>query len=253
MQPYEGKAKRVTSASDTEVEIYFKDDATAFNGVKHELFEGKGELNSRVTERLFEYLHTLGVATHHLGRKDHRSLLARKVEIVPLECVVRFRVAGSLQKRTGLPYFSEVAPAVVEFYFKRDDLGDPMLNREHVRLLGVADDAELDELRRRSVEAATHVRDLFARVGVALVDIKFEFGRTPDGLLLADEISPDTARFRDLETGESWMDKDLFRHDKGDLMTGYRQLLAHLDEALAAAGFPPGAGSASEEAPRVQG
>lgn len=253
MQPYEGKAKRVTAVSETEVEIHFKNDATAFNGVKHELFEGKGELNSQVTERLYEYLHTLGVSTHHLGRKDERTLLARKVEIVPLECVVRFRVAGSLEKRTGLEYFTEVEPPVAEFYYKRDDLGDPILNQEHVRLLGVATDAELAELRDLSITAAGHVRDLFAKVGVALVDIKFEFGRTPDGLLLADEISPDTCRFRDLATGRSFMDKDLFRHDAGDLMTGYRQLLAHLDDALTKVGFTPGAGPTSEEAPRVQG
>jgi phosphoribosylaminoimidazole-succinocarboxamide synthase len=253
MQPYEGKAKRVTSVSDSEVEIYFKNDATAFNGVKHELFDGKGELNSQVTERLYEYLHTLGVATHHLGRKDERTLKARKVEIVPLECVVRFRVAGSLQKRTGLEYFAEVAPPVVEFYFKRDDLGDPILNREHIELLGLATPEELAELRSLSVTAATHVKDLFAKVGVALVDIKFEFGRTPDGIVLADEISPDTCRFRDLATGEVRMDKDLFRFDKGDLMDGYRKLLAHLDDALTQVGFTPGAGSTPEETPRVQG
>lgn len=235
MEQYEGKAKTVRFLDADSVEIYFKDDATAFDGKKHELFPGKGELNSRITELLFDYLEGRGVDTHHRGRLDERTLKADRVEIVPLEVVVRFRVAGSLQKRTGLEYLTRCDPPIVEFYFKRDDLGDPILNREHIRMLGLASDEELSELSGRAVEAAGHLRGLFAEAGIDLVDLKFEFGRSPRGLLLADEISPDTCRFRDSETGEV-LDKDLFRFGGGDLIGGYRTLLERLRGALDAVG-----------------
>lgn len=229
---YEGKAKRVTVQPDGTAHIYYKDDATAFNGQRHELFEGKGRLNSEVTERLFHHLADRGIPTHHLGRIDERTLAARLVEIIPIEAVVRYKVAGSLQKRTGLDYLTECDPPIVEFYFKDDDLGDPMINDDHVRQLGLATPQECDEIRRLSVLAAGELRDLFAAAGIDLVDLKFEFGRTPDGeVLLADEISPDTCRFRDVETGEI-LDKDLFRFDEGDLISGYGKLLTRLDEAL---------------------
>jgi phosphoribosylaminoimidazole-succinocarboxamide synthase len=231
MEAYEGKAKIVRIVGEDDVEIFYKDDATAFNGQKHEQFAGKGALNSRITELLFRYLEDRGVPTHHRGRLDERTLAARRVQIVPLEVVVRFLVAGSLQKRTGLDYLTPCDPPIVEFYYKRDDLGDPLLNDEHIRLLGLATEAEVSELGGRSVAAARHLQSLFAGAGIDLVDLKFEFGRTPDGLLLADEISPDTCRFRDAETGEI-LDKDLFRFGKGDLVAGYRTLLERLEAAL---------------------
>jgi phosphoribosylaminoimidazole-succinocarboxamide synthase len=141
-------------------------------------------------------------------------------------------VAGSLQKRTGLEYLAECDPPIVEFYYKRDDLGDPMINDDHVRRLELATPGECDVIRALSVRAAGELRDLFAAAGIDLVDLKFEFGRTPDGeVILADEISPDTCRFRDVATGEI-LDKDLFRFDEGDLLGGYGKLLDRLDEAL---------------------
>lgn len=232
METYEGKAKRVIPLDDDEVQIFYKDDATAFNGEKHEQFEGKGALNSQITERLFEYLHANGVETHHLGRIDERALRARRVEIIPIEAVVRFKVAGSLKKRTGLDYLTPCEPPIVEFYFKRDDLGDPMITDQHVRVLGIATPEECDLVREAAVKAATLLRDLFEKAGIDLVDLKFEFGRKPEGgVVLADEISPDTCRFRDLETGEV-LDKDLFRFGGGDLLVGYRKLLERLEEGL---------------------
>lgn len=229
---YEGKAKRVMPQADGTAHIFYKDDATAFDGKRHELFPGKGVLNSQITEKLFTHLASRGIPTHHLGRVDERTLSARLVEIIPIEAVVRYKVAGSLQKRTGLEYLTACDPPIVEFYYKRDDLGDPMINDDHVRQLGLATPAECDTVRTLSVRAADELRDLFAAADIDLVDLKFEFGRTPDGeVILADEISPDTCRFRDIETGEI-LDKDLFRFDEGDLLGGYGKLLDRLDGAL---------------------
>jgi phosphoribosylaminoimidazole-succinocarboxamide synthase len=231
---YEGKAKRVVWQPDGSAHIYYKDDATAFNGQRHEQFEGKGTLNSQITERLFDYLTGQGIPTHHIGRIDDRTLAAKFVEIIPIESVVRYKVAGTLGKRTGLDHLAECDPPVIEMYYKRDDLGDPLINDDHVRLLELATPDEVAWLQAMSRRAADALRDLFFKAGVDLVDLKFEFGRTTDGeLVLADEISPDTCRFRDLATGEI-LDKDLFRFDEGDLLAGYRKLLAHLDRALAA-------------------
>lgn len=248
MTSYEGKAKRVTphGAGDT-VAIYYKDEATAFNGQKKEVFPGKGALNSQITELLFAYLAGRGVLTHHRGRLDERTLLAVKVAIIPLEVVVRFKVAGSLQKRTGLPYMHACEPALVELYLKDDALGDPHLADEHVRLLGLASPEEVETIKSRARHAAGALRELFAAARIDLVDLKFEFGRGPDGILLADEISPDTCRFRDMDSGEI-LDKDLFRLGNGDLIMGYRKLHERLVEALAkvrpaATDAPPACGA----------
>ncbi len=229
---YEGKAKRVDQLEGGRVAIWYKDDATAFNGQKREVFPGKGALNSRITELLFGYLAENGVETHHLGRIDERTLEARAVKIILLEVVVRFQVAGSLQKRTGLEYLTACEPPVVELYYKRDDLGDPILNGDHIRLLGLATEAEVASLRTMALRSAELLRTLFRHAGIDLVDLKFEFGRTAEGeLLLADEISPDTCRFRDRATGEI-LDKDLFRLGSGDLVTGYTRLLERLQKGL---------------------
>jgi phosphoribosylaminoimidazole-succinocarboxamide synthase len=234
---YEGKAKRVIPRPAQEIAIFYKDDATAFNGQKHAQFAGKGALNSQITERLFHFLERSGLKTHHVGRLDERTLLARAATMFPLEVVVRFQVAGSLQKRTGLPENSVCEPPVVELYYKRDDLGDPILNDDHVRLLGVATPGEVEVLRRMALDAALKLRVLFDKAGIALVDLKFELGKTKDGIVICDEISPDTCRFRDKKTG-TILDKDRFRRDLGDLLEGYREVLARLDKAL-------------EEVPRV--
>ncbi len=234
---YEGKAKRVTPRPKGEVAIYYKDDATAFNGQKHAIFPGKGELNSQITELLFDWLGAHGVKTHHVGRLDARTLVARAASIIPLEVVVRFKVEGSLQKRTGLPVGTPCRPPVVETYYKRDDLGDPLVNDDHIRLLGAATPKEVATLRAAAVDIATRLEKLAAKAGISLVDMKLEFGRTASGIVLADEISPDTCRFRDAATGLI-LDKDRFRRDQGDLLEGYREVLSRLTRAVAAAGAP---------------
>jgi phosphoribosylaminoimidazole-succinocarboxamide synthase len=150
------------------------------------------------------------------------------VEIIPLEVVVRFQVAGSLALRTGLTRGTVCEPPICELYYKRDDLGDPLLNDEHVRLLGLASEAELATLRRLALQAATALRALLLRADIALYDLKFEFGRSGDALLLADEISPDTCRFRDVTTGRV-LDKDVFRLDLAELVPTYREVLTRLE------------------------
>lgn len=229
---YEGKAKRVTLRGEREVEVYFKDDATAFNAQKRGQFAGKGALNSVISEKLFDYLKRHGVQHHYIRRLDERTLLCDAAKMFALEAVVRFRVAGSLQKRTGLPTNTPVEPPVVEFYYKRDDLGDPMVNNDHIRMLQLATPDEVATMTQHSVHIANLLYKLFARVDVELWDIKFEFGRTHAGLVLADEISPDTCRLREAGTGRI-LDKDLFRLDAGDLLTGYREVLSRMERALA--------------------
>jgi len=231
-EPYEGKAKRMIPRSEREIAMCFKDDATAFNGKKHATFEGKGELNSRISELMLRELARRGIRNNYLSRLDERTLLVVRCRMFALETVVRFKVAGSLRARTGLPERHPCDPPVVELYYKRDDLGDPLLNDDHVRLLGVATAAETGEVKAVSLAAALAVRDVCRRASLDLVDLKFEFGRAPDGrILLVDEISPDTCRFRDAGTGRI-LDKDLFRRDLGDLMAAYREVHGRLAEAL---------------------
>lgn len=229
---YEGKAKRVRRRADGLLELEYKDDATAFNGQRCERFAGKGRLNSELSETLFTYLAAHGVPNHACGRHDERTLLAEPAQMVPLEVVVRFQVAGSLRKRTGLPDGTVCDPPIVEFYYKRDDLGDPLLTTAHISMLRLATPAELLELEALARRAAGLLRELFARAELRLFDLKFEFGRTAHGLVLADEISPDTCRLRDARTGES-LDKDVFREGKGELLRGYRIVQERLRAALA--------------------
>jgi phosphoribosylaminoimidazole-succinocarboxamide synthase len=231
---YEGKAKRVTLRPDGLVELRYKDDATAFNGQKREQFAEKGVLNSQISELLFRYVESHGIPTHSRGRLDERTLLAASAKMFALEAVVRFKVAGSLRKRTGLPEGTLCTPPIVEFYYKRDDLGDPLLNDAHIRMLQLATPAELAVLTDLSLRTAGLLHELCARGAIDLVDMKFEFGRVGSSgdIVLCDEISPDTCRFRDAHTGHS-LDKDRFREDTGDLIDGYREALARLQAALA--------------------
>ncbi len=228
---YEGKAKRVRRRADGLLELEYKDDATAFNGQRRESFAGKGRLNSELSEVLFAYLAAHGVPSHARGRLDERTLLAEPAQMVQLEVVVRFQVAGSLRKRTGLPDGTVCDPPIVEFYYKRDDLGDPLLTAAHIGMLRLATPAELHELEALARRAAGLLRELCARAELQLFDLKFEFGRTAHGLVLADEISPDTCRLRDARTGES-LDKDVFREGKGELLRGYRIVQERLRAAL---------------------
>jgi phosphoribosylaminoimidazole-succinocarboxamide synthase len=222
---YEGKAKKVfaTDGPDRVIQ-YFKDDATAFNAQKRGTILGKGVVNNRVSERLFRLLEAGGVPTHFLERLSDREMLAKRVTIIPIEVVVRNRVAGSLAKRLGLEEGGPIAPPLVEFYYKNDALGDPLITDEHVRLLDLAEPADLTEIRRLALKINALLVPFFLDRGMILVDFKLEFGRHNGTIMLADEISPDTCRFWDEKTGES-MDKDRFRKDLGRIEEAYREVL----------------------------
>lgn len=227
VEVYEGKAKRVRPRGPGLVEIFFKDDATAGNGRKRAEFPGKGALCSQISELLLRYLMSRGIATHWLARVDARTALCRAVEIVPIEVVVRFRVAGSLAARTGLAPGTECEPPLVELYYKRDDLGDPLLTEEHVLFLKLATREELHEMRALALRASRELRAMLLQSEIDLYDLKLEMGWSAGELLIADEISPDTCRFRDLRDGRV-LDKDVFRRDLAELVPTYEEVLGRL-------------------------
>lgn len=234
---YEGKAKVLFSTDDPEVLIqYFKDDATAFNGVKKGQIGHKGVINCAIATHLFQLLEGEGIATHFLARISPREMAIRPVRIVPLEVVVRNVVAGSLAKRLGLPEGQPIAQPIVELYYKRDDLNDPMVNDDHILAFRLANEEELALLRARALEINRLLLDYFEARGIRLVDFKLEFGRSELGLILADEISPDGCRLWDLSSGEK-LDKDRFRRDLGGVEEAYQEVLRRLvgEEAVQAA------------------
>lgn len=222
---YEGKAKVVFATGDPELlVVHFKDDATAFNGEKKGTIADKGVLNARISARLFTYLAQAGVPNHFVTTLSERDLLCRKLEIILLEVVVRNVAAGSLAKRLGLAEGTALPSPVVEFYYKRDDLGDPLVNDSHIRALGLATPAELDALTAASLKVNALLSEFLRPRQVELIDFKLEFGRTSDGqVLLGDEISPDTCRFWDRQTGER-LDKDRFRRDLGGVEEAYQEM-----------------------------
>lgn len=222
---YEGKAKKIFSTENPDhVVQYFKDDATAFNAQKRGTIVGKGVINNRVSERLFRLLEQSGIRTHFVDRLSERELLTKKVRIVPVEVVVRNVVAGSLAKRLGLKEGNRIDPAIVEFYYKNDALGDPLVNDDHLRLMNVATPGVLRELREMGHAVNKVLKLFFTERKIQLVDLKLEFGIFHNKLILADEISPDTCRFWDMTTGES-MDKDRFRKDMGKIEEAYQEVL----------------------------
>ena len=222
---YEGKAKKVyaTDMPDRVIQ-YFKDDATAFNAQKRGTIAGKGVINNQVSERLFRLLEGGGVPTHFLERLSDREMLTKRVTIVPLEVVVRNIVAGSLAKRFGLKDSEPIEPALVEFYYKNDQLGDPLVTEDHIRLLRLAQPSQVNEIRQWALRINSLLRPFFKDRGMVLVDFKLEFGVHDGVLILADEISPDTCRFWDQQTGES-LDKDRFRKDLGRIEEAYQEVL----------------------------
>ncbi|MGH7258730.1 MAG: phosphoribosylaminoimidazolesuccinocarboxamide synthase [Nitrospiraceae bacterium] len=224
-QLYEGKAKKIfaTDKSD-QVVHYFKDDATAFNGQKRGTIEGKGIVNNKMSERLFRLLEAGGVPTHFIQRLSDREMLTKKVTIVPIEVVVRNVVAGSLAKRLGLKDGDAIEPPIVEFYYKNDALGDPLITDEHVRLLKLATPGMVREVKDLATKVNALLLPFFRERRMKLVDFKLEFGIHHNALILADEISPDTCRFWDMGTGES-MDKDRFRKDLGKIEEAYQEVL----------------------------
>ncbi|MDH4098687.1 MAG: phosphoribosylaminoimidazolesuccinocarboxamide synthase [Nitrospira sp.] len=222
---YEGKAKKIFAAARPDQVIqYFKDDATAFNAEKRGTIVGKGVVNNMVSERLFMLLDEKGIPTHFLERLSDREMLTKKVTIVPVEVVVRNVVAGSLAKRLGLQAGEAIEPAIVEFYYKNDALGDPLVNDDHLRLMKVATPGVLRELREQAHKINAVLKPFFVERKMQLVDFKLEFGVFHNKLILADEISPDTCRLWDMATGES-MDKDRFRKDMGKIEEAYQEVL----------------------------
>ncbi|MFM1654308.1 phosphoribosylaminoimidazolesuccinocarboxamide synthase [Brevibacillus sp. B_LB10_24] len=232
-QLYEGKAKRVFRTSEPDVYwVEYKDDATAFNGEKKGQIAGKGELNNRISSIFFTMLKERGIDNHFIRTLSATEQLVRQVQIIPIEVVVRNIAAGSLAKRLGFAEGTALKQPVVEFYYKNDELGDPLINNSHARILGIADDADLAVLESIGLKVNEILKTYLAERNVILVDFKLEFGTTSDGnILLADEISPDTCRFWDMETKEK-LDKDRFRRDLGGVEEAYQEMLRRLGGEL---------------------
>lgn len=228
-QLYEGKAKKVYATDDPSLAVvYYKDDATAGNGAKKGTIVGKGIINNRISNRLMEMLEQNGVKTHLVKELNDRETLVKRVSIIPLEVIVRNIAAGSLAKRLGMEEGTLLSNPVLEFCYKDDSLGDPMVNRYHIFALQAATPEELDKIEKMSFRINTLLREYMKKAGIDLIDFKIEYGRTPDGeILLADEISPDTCRFWDVETGQK-LDKDRFRRDMGGVEDAYQEVFRRL-------------------------
>ena len=228
-QLYEGKAKKVFKTSDDALYmVEYKDDATAFNGEKRGTIEGKGVINNKVSAMLFRELEKEGVETHLVEFIDDNHQLVKRVEIVPLEVICRNVIAGSLAKRVGREEGEVLPQPILEFSYKNDDLGDPMINRYHATALGLATDEEIDNIIAQAVKINEILQKIFDKANLVLVDFKLEFGRTPDGtIILADEISPDTCRLWDKDTHEK-LDKDRFRRDLGGVEEAYIEVYNRL-------------------------
>jgi phosphoribosylaminoimidazole-succinocarboxamide synthase len=228
-QLYEGKAKKIYATSDENIVwVSYKDSATAFNGEKKAEIEGKGRLNNEISSILFELLKEKGIESHFVKRVSETEQLVKKVTIIPLEVVVRNIAAGSLSKRTGIPEGQILPRTIVEFYFKNDDLGDPLITEEHIDILNLASKEQLEVISKQALQVNEILTSYFVQRNVKLVDFKLEFGLDSEGkLLLADEISPDTCRLWDAETNEKF-DKDVFRRELGSLTDAYETILKRL-------------------------
>ncbi len=230
-QLYEGKAKKIFKTDDElKYIVEYKDDATAFNGEKKGTIADKGVVNNKMTAIIFSYLEENGIPTHFLELTSDREQVVKKVEIVKLEVIIRNIIAGSMAKRLGIEEGTKIAEPVFEFSYKDDDLGDPLINDYHAIALGAATWQEIEEIRNYAFKINDLLKSFFLEKGLTLVDFKLEFGKTPDGrIILADEISPDTCRLWDVETGKK-MDKDRFRRDLGDVEGVYQDVLKRLDK-----------------------
>lgn len=229
---YEGKAKVLFEGPEPGTLVqYFKDDASAFNNQKRGTITGKGVLNNRISEFLMMKLGEIGVPTHFMRRLNMREQLVRQVEIIPVDVVVRNIVAGSLSKRLGIPEGAVLPRSIVEFYYKKDDLGKPMVSDEHITAFGWASPQEIDEIMALSLRINDYLSGLFLGIGLKLVDFRLEFGRLWDNddlrIVLADEISPDNCRLWDVKTNEK-MDKDRFRCDLGRVEEAYQEVARRL-------------------------
>src|ERR1700744_1548485 len=229
---YEGKAKILYEGPEPGTLIqYFKDDATAFNGEKKAQLEGKGVINNRISEFVMTKLTGIGIQNHFIKRLSLREQLIREVEIIPLEVVCRNVAAGSLSKRFGIPEGQALPRSIIEFYLKDDKLGDPMVSEEHITAFNYASTQEIDDIMAVTIRVNDFLAGMFGAVGITLVDFKIEFGRLWEGdfarIILADEISPDSARLWDASTNEK-LDKDRFRRDLGNVIESYTEVARRL-------------------------
>ena len=226
---YEGKAKKVYATENPDYCIVsYKDDATAFNGLKKGTIVGKGVVNNRMSNFMFQLLEKHGIKTHFVEELSDRDTVVRKVSIVPLEVIVRNKAAGSFSKRLGVAEGTELKCPILEFCYKDDALGDPMVNEYHVLAMGYATREELDTITSMTFRINDLLKEFFAKTGVELIDFKLEFGKTADGqIVLADEISPDTCRFWDINTHEK-LDKDRFRRDMGGVEEAYAEMMKRI-------------------------
>ena len=227
---YEGKAKRIYVTENPEIVlVQYKDSATAFNGGKFATIEGKGQLNNQITSLLFQELRASGIDSHFVEQIAKNEQLVKRVSIIPLEVVVRNVAAGSFSKRVGMKEGIPLKRPVVEFYYKDDALGDPLITEDHIDILGLASEADVAELKEKALQINKKLTELFASVGIKLVDFKLEFGKDSEGqILLADEISPDTCRLWD-EVSNAKLDKDVFRRGLGSLTEAYEKILEKLE------------------------
>ena len=225
---YEGKAKKVFKTEDEDrLIVAYKDDATAFNGLKKGTIVGKGIVNNRMSNYLCKILEEKGIATHYVEELDDRRTVVKKVEIVPLEVIIRNKAAGSFSKRLGVPEGTELKCSTLEFSYKNDDLGDPLINSYMALALGLATKEEIDKITEMAFKINAILQEIFKEVGIELIDFKLEFGRYHGDIILADEISPDTCRYWDMETHDH-LDKDRFRRDLGDAEGAYQEVYRRL-------------------------
>lgn len=227
-QIYEGKAKKVYLTENPDyVIVDYKDDATAFNGLKKGTIVGKGIVNNKVSNHFFRLLESKGIPTHYVEQLSDRETVVKKVGIVPVEVIIRNRAAGSFSKRMGVEEGKTLLCPILEFSYKNDELGDPFINSYYVRALGLATDAEMEKIREYSFKVNDILSAYLKEMGIDLIDFKLEFGRFHGEIILADEISPDTCRFWDSETGKK-LDKDRFRRDLGDVEEAYQEIIRRL-------------------------
>jgi len=227
---YEGKAKKMFSTDNKdEIRVYFKDDATALNGLKKAQIDKKGVLNNSITTMLYELLEKKGIKTHFIKKINDREQLCKKVEIVPLEVIVRNVAAGSMAKRYGLEEGTKLKTTVFELSYKNDELGDPLINDSHSIAMGLASAEELADIYKMASQINDILKDVFLKQDINLIDFKLEFGRFNGEIILADEISPDTCRFWDVKTGEK-LDKDRFRRNLGNVTEAYEEILSRISK-----------------------
>ena len=228
---YEGKAKQLFQTDDPAIIwVEYLNQATALNGAKKDQISGKGELNNQITGLIFDFLKSKGITNHYIKQLSETEQLIQNVEIIPLEVVVRNIAAGSFSKRLAIPEGTPLKSPIVEFYYKNDELDDPMVIDAHILTLELATAEELTQLRQKALAVGEALTELFDSIDIKLVDFKLEFGRQKDGsILLADEVSPDTCRLWDKQTNEH-LDKDIYRRDLGDIIPVYQEVLNRLEK-----------------------